>query len=180
MRFLHDSDMNHGDASGWGARIRSKCLNICCVKEFKPTRNTYPNVYPQKQDACDARPAQNANLAVLAATVEKVRAAVELWLSGFSSENTRRAYAGEILSFAAFAEREEVAEAVAHFLVLEDGQAHAVVDAWRPKKLESGLSPSSINRSMSALNSLVASARRHGFPPAKKPASKGVRLVGKK
>ena len=29
---------------------------------------------------------------ILAPAVEKVRSALELWLSGFSSENTRRAY----------------------------------------------------------------------------------------
>jgi integrase/recombinase XerC len=114
------------------------------------------------------------NLTVPAATVEKVRSAVDLWLSGFSSENTRRAYAREISSFAAFAGREDVAEAVAHFLSLQDGQAHAVADAWRARKLEGSLSPASINRSMAALNSLVASARRHGLTALRLEA-KGVK-----
>jgi len=67
-----------------------------------------------------------------------------LWLSGFASENTRRAYRQEIVAFAAFACRQNVAEAVAHFLNLEDGQAHAVADAWRARKLKDGHSPASI------------------------------------
>ncbi|MGO9459330.1 MAG: tyrosine-type recombinase/integrase [Rhodomicrobium sp.] len=102
-------------------------------------------------------------IAVAAAMTEKVRSALDLWLAGFPSENTCRAYRREITAFATFAGRDNLAEAVAHFLALEDGQAHAVADAWRARKLEGGLSPASINRSMSALNSLVASARRHGI-----------------
>ncbi|MGO9866237.1 MAG: site-specific integrase, partial [Rhodomicrobium sp.] len=102
-------------------------------------------------------------IAVAAAMTEKVRSALDLWLAGFPSENTCRAYRREITAFATFAGRDNVAEAVAHFLALDDGQAHAVADAWRARKLEGGLSPASINRSMSALNSLVASARRHGI-----------------
>jgi integrase/recombinase XerC len=54
-------------------------------------------------------------------------------------------------------------EAVAAFLALDDGPAHAIADAWRTAKLSKGLSPAAINRSMAALNSFVASARRHGF-----------------
>ena len=92
----------------------------------------------------------------------KVQTALDLWLSGFSSENTRRAYRKEIEAFAAFAGWDGVAGSVAHFLLLEDGQAHAVADRWRAEKIARGLSPASVNRSMAALNSLVASARRHG------------------
>src|SRR5271165_3693701 len=114
----------------------------------------YPNTYPERNTAGAVTPFT---------LTAKVRSALHLWLSGFLSENTRRAYACEISAFAAFAGRENTAEAVAHFLALEDGQAHAVADAWRAKKLDGGLSPASINRSMSALNSLVASARRHGL-----------------
>ena len=76
-----------------------------------------------------------------AGTAPKVETALDLWLSGFASENTRRAYAREISTFAVFAGRQSVAEAVAHFVVLEDGQAHAVADAWRAKKLKGGFLP---------------------------------------
>jgi integrase/recombinase XerC len=50
----------------------------------------------------------------------------------------------------------------AGFLALDDGAAHAIADAWRQDKLRRGLSPAAINRSMSALNSFVNSARRYG------------------
>src|SRR5690606_36118743 len=42
-------------------------------------------------------------------------------------------------------------------------QAHAVADKWRADKIARGLSPSTVNRSMAALNSFVTSARRHGL-----------------
>lgn len=105
---------------------------------------------------------------------EKVRDALALWLAGFSSENTRRAYAREVESFAAFAGHEDSALAVAAFLRLDDGQAHAVVDKWRADKLERKLSPSSVNRSMSAINSLVSYARRVGLTKLRLEA-KGVK-----
>ena len=125
----------------------------------------YPDTYPERNTAGAVTPFT---------LTAKVRSALHLWLSGFPSENTRRAYACEISAFAAFAGRENVAEAVSHFLALEDGQAHAVADAWRAQKLEGGLSPASINRSMSALNSLVRSARRHGLTSLRLEA-KGVK-----
>jgi integrase/recombinase XerC len=68
-----------------------------------------------------------------------------------------------IEAFAAFTGKDDVAEAVAAFLALDDGPAHAIADAWRTAKLARGLSPAAINRSMAALNSFAASARRHGF-----------------
>ena len=59
---------------------------------------------------------------ILAPAVEKVRSALELWLAGFSSENTWRAYRKEVEAFAAFAGRDDVAEAVAHFLASPMGR----------------------------------------------------------
>ena len=109
-----------------------------------------------------------------AAVREKVSDALALWLSGFSSENTRRAYAREMEAFTAFAGYEDTALAVAAFLRLDDGQAHAVVDRWRADKIERGLSPATINRSMSAINSLVAYTRRVGLTKIKLEA-KGVK-----
>src|SRR5208337_2257675 len=103
-----------------------------------------------------------------------VTTALDVWLSGFSSENTRRAYRKEIEAFAAFAGHDDLAEAVAHFLALEDGQAHAVADKWRAEKIARRLSAASINRSMATLNSLVASARRHGITKLRLEA-KGVK-----
>lgn len=93
----------------------------------------------------------------------RVRSAIDLWLAGFASEATRRAYRGEIDAFAAFGAQGDTDTAMAAFLALSDFQAHATVDAWRAAKLEQKLSPASVNRSMSALNSFTASARRHGL-----------------
>lgn len=100
----------------------------------------------------------SGNLPTTFTAIEKVRDALELWLDNFSSPNTKRAYAKEIEAFATFAGYSDTAAAVAAFLALSDGQAHAVADAWRAHKLEKGLSPASVNRSMAALNSLVATA----------------------
>lgn len=104
----------------------------------------------------------------------EARTALALWLASYRSENTRSAYKKEIEAFASHAGHEDVVQAVAAFLALEDGKAHAIADAWRVAKLNKGLSPASINRSMAALNSLVASARRHGFTALRLEA-KGVR-----
>jgi integrase/recombinase XerC len=104
-----------------------------------------------------------ANVSALAASSPKLRDAIDLWLATFPSENTRRAYARELMAFTAFAGFDDPASAVAAFLALDDGPAHAVADKWRADKLARGLSPASINRSMAALNSLVAYARRVGL-----------------
>jgi integrase/recombinase XerC len=100
--------------------------------------------------------------------------AIGLWISGFQSERTREAYARELRSFAAFAGHVDVASAAALFLTLEDGPAHAAVDAWRAEKLARGLAPASVNRSMAALNSFVAAARRYGLTKLRLEA-KGVK-----
>lgn len=92
----------------------------------------------------------------------KAETALGLWLAGFRSDNTKRAYRREIQTFADFTRAESLADAIAAFLMLEDGPAHAVAAAWRQDKLKRGLSPASINRSMSALNSFTSAARRFG------------------
>lgn len=91
------------------------------------------------------------------------RTVLDLWLAGYRSENARRAYRREIETYATFTKHYVAAEAVSAFIALGDGPAHAIADAWRTAKLAKGLSPAAINRSMAALNSMVASARRHGF-----------------
>ena len=83
-----------------------------------------------------------------------VPSALDLWLSGFASENTRRAYRKEIAALAAFACRQNVAEAVAHFLNLEDAQAHAVAEAWRARKLKDGHSPAASTEACQRLTAL--------------------------
>ena len=88
--------------------------------------------------------------------------ALGLWLSGFRSDATKRAYRLELMNFAAFTQAGELVQAISAFLALEDGPAHAIAAAWRQDKLRRGLSPASINRSISALNSFVAAARGFG------------------
>lgn len=85
--------------------------------------------------------------------------AVRLWLAGYRSPDTRRAYAREIEAFATFAGE----GAAARLLALDDAQAHTLVDAYRATLLQRGQSGATINRSMAALNSFVRSARRHGL-----------------
>ena len=117
---------------------------------------------------------RSRNVPAVALHRANVQTALDLWLSGFASENTRRAYRKEIEAFTAFAGWDDGAEAVVHFLALDDGQAHAVADKWRAEKIARGLSPASVNRSMAALNSLVGSARRHGITTLRLEA-KGVK-----
>ncbi|WP_127079675.1 tyrosine-type recombinase/integrase [Rhodomicrobium lacus] len=117
---------------------------------------------------------QPARSLILAQPAEKVRDAIALWLSGFTSENTRRAYRREIQAFAEFAGHADAGAAVAQFLALSDGQAHAAADAWRADKIARKLSPASVNRSMAALNSFVEAARRYGLTALRLEA-KGVK-----
>ena len=85
-------------------------------------------------------------------TQRNARTALGLWLASYRSENTRRAYRREIDAFARFTRKEDVTQAIAAFLALDDGPAHAIADAWRTAKLANCLSPAAINRSMAALN----------------------------
>jgi integrase/recombinase XerC len=107
--------------------------------------------------------ATDAKALTVASFAPKVEDAIELWLAGMSSEGTRKAYRWEVEQFAAYAGHPDAAVAMAHFLRLSDGQAHAAADAWRAAKIADGKSPASVNRSMAALNSFVASAKRHGL-----------------
>ncbi len=67
-----------------------------------------------------------------------VETAIDLWLSGFSSENTRRAYRKEIEAFAAFAERQNVVEAGAHHYRREFSRK---ICARRRVRLDNALDP---------------------------------------
>jgi integrase/recombinase XerC len=96
------------------------------------------------------------------------RNAIALWLAGFRSPNTRRAYERELQAFASFLRRSEasaadVLEVTSRLLRSSETDAHKAVDAWRAKKIKRGNQPATINRSMAALNSFVSSARRGGF-----------------
>ena len=57
--------------------------------------------------AINLRLESGGGIVIAPAMREKVRSALNLWLSGFSSENTRRAYGRELSAFAAFAGHED-------------------------------------------------------------------------
>lgn len=114
------------------------------------------------EDITSLEPVQNLP-AIAETSRRKMRSAIELWLAGFASEATRRGYRGELDAFAQFGGHDDTESAAVAFLALGDFQAHAAVDAWRAAKIERGNKAASINRSMAALNSFVASARRHGM-----------------
>jgi integrase/recombinase XerC len=95
--------------------------------------------------------------------------AIAHWLSSFRSDNTRRAYSEELKHFADVIRsrhgggaRDGVA-AAAWLLVSTETEANVAADAWRAQKIAASKSPASINRSMSALNSFMRSARRAGL-----------------
>jgi site-specific recombinase XerD len=89
---------------------------------------------------------------------------VTLWLQGFRSENTRRAYRRELEAFAAFAKHDELDAGAVWLLGLTETDAHKAVDLYRANKIARGNMPATVNRSMAALNSFVTSARRGGCP----------------
>jgi integrase/recombinase XerC len=104
-------------------------------------------------------------LALYSQETISVEDAIRLWLAKYRSDETRRAYAGEIAAFAKFL-RQRPSEAMAHFLSLEDHQAHTLIDAYKASMLNRQprpLSTATINRALSALASFTKSARRHGL-----------------
>jgi len=107
-------------------------------------------------------PPTHQSVSVFADNRRGVEHAIGLWLARSASPNTRRAYRRELETFSESLGLPLI-EGLEQFLAATDAQAHAVVDAYRAKRLHAGNSPSTINRSMAALNSFVSSARRHGF-----------------
>jgi integrase/recombinase XerC len=104
-----------------------------------------------------------ANLPSVDPQARSARNAVRLWLAGFRSPNTQRAYERELKAFAEFARRDSIEDAAGWLLELSEPQAHNAVDLWKAAKLAKGNAPATVNRSMAALNSFVKSARRGGF-----------------
>lgn len=98
--------------------------------------------------------------------------ALHVWLAGFTSVNTRRAYEGEMRRFAKAVGADDVYDAAEKLLALDDGPAHAVVDTYRADLIADAKAPATINRSMAALNSFVRSARRHGLTTLRLEARK--------
>jgi integrase/recombinase XerC len=103
------------------------------------------------------------NLPIIGQHERNARNAVTLWLQGFRSENTRRAYRRELEAFSAFTKHPEFEAGAAWLLSLTETDAHKAVDLYRAHKIERRNTKATVNRSMAALNSFVTSARRGGF-----------------
>ncbi len=88
---------------------------------------------------------------------------VDLFLRG-RSENTLRAYARCLKSFAAWlGHGDNVTQAVSALLAGGLGAANATVLQWRSELLEQGLAPKTINQRMAALRSCVKLGRTLGL-----------------
>jgi site-specific recombinase XerD len=88
---------------------------------------------------------------------------LEIWLSEFESENTRRAYRKEIAAFALFCEWKDTEAFASYLLEASHESVLRWAETWRGDKAARGLSASSSNRSMAAINSFFACARKNGL-----------------
>src|SRR5438552_14022529 len=93
---------------------------------------------------------------------------IERWREGRSPQ-TLRAYSNDLRHFAGWLGgflgplSLSTAEAVTTLLTKPQGEANEIVRAYRSAMTERGLSPSTINRRLSALRSLVALGKELGF-----------------
>jgi integrase/recombinase XerC len=93
---------------------------------------------------------------------------IERWREGRSPQ-TLRAYSNDLLRFSDWLGRFlgnltlNTAQAVTTLLTKPQGEANEIVRAYRSAMIERGLSPSTINRRLSALRSLVALGKELGF-----------------
>jgi integrase/recombinase XerC len=86
---------------------------------------------------------------------------VSLWLASLPSPRSRRAYAGALRYFSEAMGTDT--ETATRALLGSRLEACTLVEGYRAKLLEGGLSPASINQRLSALRSLVRYARRLGL-----------------
>ena len=87
---------------------------------------------------------------------------VDAFLAG-RSEHTRRAYGEDLDVFAAYLGQPTSDAAMHHLLALSAGQANGVVLSYRASMLDRGLTPSTVNRRLSAIRSAVKLARTLGM-----------------
>lgn len=77
--------------------------------------------------------------------------------------STRKAYSVDLESFSVFLGASCVSDATVLFVSLPQGKANLTALEWRTYLREEGLAPSSINRRLAALRSLVSFARMLGL-----------------
>jgi len=94
----------------------------------------------------------------------KVSEIVNDWLSEHRSENTKRAYAYDLLDFCRTIYRTpDYRKALTRFLSLNEIEAGLVLTKFKALLRERGLKASSINRKLSALRALIDHSRRRGL-----------------
>jgi integrase/recombinase XerC len=80
---------------------------------------------------------------------------IERWKEGRSPQ-TLRAYAADLMVFAAWMKAPAAGAAVNTLLTMTPGEANEQVRAWRSSMIDHGVAPATVNRRLSALRSLVA------------------------
>jgi integrase/recombinase XerC len=91
-------------------------------------------------------------------------ALVAAWLSG-RSEKTVRAYRRDLEDFSCFVRAESIDQAASALLGRGQGPANALALAYKHNLKERGLQPTTTNRRLSALRSLIKLARTMGMIP---------------
>ena len=108
------------------------------------------------------------NLDPVAARLIDAARLIERWREGRSPQ-TLRAYSNDLRHFSDWLGKFlmttslTTAEAVTALLAKPQGEANEIVRAYRSAMIDRGLSPSTINRRLSALRSLVALGKELGF-----------------
>ncbi len=87
---------------------------------------------------------------------------IAVWLRG-RKESTRAAYARDLNTFASWAGVNNAQDAIDALIRDGNGPANLSAHAWRADMLEAGLAPSTVNRRLSALRSVVNLANRTGM-----------------
>ena len=86
------------------------------------------------------------------------------WLSEHRSENTRKAYARDLLDFCQTIYRTtDLRKALSRFLSLSEVEAGMTLTKFRQLLRERGAQPATINRKLSALRAFVDHARKRGI-----------------
>lgn len=87
---------------------------------------------------------------------------IQRWLAR-QSETTRRAYRKDIELFAAWVGIESPVDAIAQLMESGHARANQLVEAWISHQIEQGLAPSTTNRRLASIRSVVALARSFGI-----------------